>query len=41
VIAVMPVAVAGVLNWLFAFFLIFYGAVTLGVALRFRRISRA
>lgn len=41
VIAVMPVAVAGVVNWLFAFFLIFYGAVTLGVALRFRRISRA
>ena len=40
VIAVMPVAVAGVLNWLFAFFLIFYGAVTLGVALRFRKISR-
>lgn len=40
-IAAMPLAVAGVLNWLFAFFLIFYGAVTLGVALRFRRISRA
>jgi len=40
VIATVPLAVAGVLNWLFAFFLIFYGAVTLGVALRFRKISR-
>ena len=27
-------------NFLFAFFLIFYGLVTLGVALRFRRITR-
>lgn len=39
-IAAMPLAVAGILNWLFAFFLIFYGAVTFGVALRFRRICR-
>lgn len=40
VIVMMPVTVAGVLNWLFAFFLIFYGAVTLGVGLRFRRLCR-
>jgi len=39
-IATMPLAVAGILNWLFAFFLIFYGLVTLGVGLRFRRICR-
>ncbi len=40
-IALLPVAVIGIINWLFAFFLIFYGAVTLGVALRLRRICRA
>ena len=40
-IAAMPVALVGFVNFLFAFFLIFYGFVTLGVALRFRRITRS
>lgn len=39
-IAATPLAAVGFVNFLFAFFLIFYGLVTLGVALRFRRITR-
>ena len=40
-IAATPIAAVGFFNFLFAFFLIFYGFVTLGVALRFRRITRS
>ncbi len=39
-IAATPIAAVEFFNFLFAFFLIFYGLVTLGVALRFRRITR-
>lgn len=39
-IATTPIAAAGFFNFIFAFFLIFYGAVTFGVALRFRKLNR-
>ncbi|MDR0932785.1 MAG: DUF308 domain-containing protein [Victivallales bacterium] len=39
-IVTTPIAAAEFFNLMFAFFLIFYGAVTLGVALRFRKINQ-
>ena len=40
-IATSSIAAIGFFNLLFAFFLIFYGAITIGVAMRFRRIGKA